>query len=238
MLFTDITDKKRLEDDLRARNEENERGLWEMAEVKDALESRAGELVRVTEELEVLNERLNLLSITDGLTKVYNHRYFQERLDEEIERFKRQGGDYGVLSLFMLDIDDFKECNDTYGHQCGDFVLEKMAGIIRKKVRTIDIVARYGGEEFVVIMPHTTMEEAALVARRVNTGIREASFSFEEKELVKITVSVGVGSMVHSDSGKSDLIRMADEALYSAKKFGKDHVVLGFENNTMGGNKC
>ncbi|MEA2101544.1 MAG: diguanylate cyclase [Thermodesulfobacteriota bacterium] len=240
MLFTDITEKKRLENDLMARNEENERGLWEMAEVKDALESRAGELVRVTEELEMLNEKLNLLSITDGLTNVYNHRYFQERLDDEIERLNRQGKGYGVLSLFMLDIDDFKECNDTYGHQHGDIVLEKMARIIREKVRTIDMVARYGGEEFVVILPHTTMEEAARVALRVNETIRETSFSLERKrntQTARITVSIGVGGMVYGDSGKSDLVSMADKALYKAKELGKDRVVIGSKDETTGRNK-
>jgi diguanylate cyclase (GGDEF)-like protein/PAS domain S-box-containing protein len=222
MIFTDITYKKALEMELLEKNAAMERTLWDMAEVKDALEARAGELNKATDDLMQLNEKLNLLSITDGLTEIYNHRHFQDRLTEEVERLHRQKT--GDLSLLMLDIDDFKKINDTYGHQCGDMVLKQLAGLLKSSVRIIDILARYGGEEFAVILPNTNTEQAVIVAERVWKSIRSTPFTLAERTTVKITVSIGVGTITGSGGEKTDLLRKADSALYAAKAKWKDRV--------------
>ena len=229
MVFSNITDKKELEMELLEKNAEMEKTLWEMAEVKDALEARAGELNRVTEELKVLNERLNQLSITDGLTEIYNHRHFQDRLSEEVGRVQRSKD--SVVSLLILDIDDFKHFNDTYGHQCGDMVLKQLAGILRNNVRSIDVLARYGGEEFAVILPNAGTEEAANVAERICEAVRSTPFSFGEGTSVKVTVSIGVGSLARGQGEKSELIRKADNALYAAKAKWKDRVEVWWEED-------
>jgi diguanylate cyclase (GGDEF)-like protein len=229
MVFSNITDKKELEMELLEKNAEMEKTLWEMAEVKDALEARAGELNRVTEELKVLNERLNQLSITDGLTEIYNHRHFQDRLSEEVGRVQRSKD--SVVSLLILDIDDFKHFNDTYGHQCGDMVLKQLAGILRNNVRSIDVLARYGGEEFAVILPNAGTEEAANVAERICKAVRSTPFSFGEGTSVKVTVSIGVGSLARGQGEKSELIRKADNALYAAKAKWKDRVEVWWEED-------
>lgn len=222
MVFTDVTAKKALERELIEKNEEMERTLWDMAEVKDALEARAGELNRATEELKLLNEKLNLLSITDGLTELYNHRHFQDRLTEELERLNRAKD--GSLSLLMIDIDDFKSFNDTYGHQCGDMVLKHISFLIKSTIRSIDIVARYGGEEFAVILPNATKEQALLVAERICQVIRSTPFSYGGASNAKVTVSIGVGTVDKGVTDKSMLVARADEALYSAKAKWKDRV--------------
>jgi len=222
MVFSDITGKKDLEMELLEKNAEMEKTLWEMAEVKDALEARAGELMRATEELKVLNEKLNQLSITDGLTEIYNHRHFQDRLGEEVERVDR--AKEGVVSLLFLDIDEFKRFNDTYGHQCGDMVLRQLAGILKNSVRHIDILARYGGEEFAVILPNAKAEEGALVGRRICEAVRSTPFYLGEGTSARVTVSIGVGTHTHGQGEKAGLIRKADNALYAAKAKGKDRV--------------
>ncbi|MFY9397173.1 MAG: sensor domain-containing diguanylate cyclase [Desulfomonilia bacterium] len=222
MVFSDITEKKRLELELLEKNAEMEKTLWEMAEVKDELEARAGELNRATEELKYLNEKLNQLSITDGLTGIYNHRHFQDRLSEEVQRVQRVKN--GALSLLLLDIDDFKRYNDTYGHQCGDMVLRQLAALIRKNIRSIDTLARYGGEEFAVILPNTHTREAVEVAERICMAVRSTPFVLGEDISVKVTVSIGVGSLVRGQTDKSELISRADNALYAAKAKWKDRV--------------
>lgn len=228
MIFTDITDKKVLEMELLEKNAEMERTLWDMAEVKDALEARAGELNKATEDLKLLNEKLNLLSITDGLTEVYNHRHFQDRLSEEVERLQRQKD--SILSLLILDIDDFKHFNDTYGHQCGDMVLKQLAVILKNSIRTIDILARYGGEEFAIILPNSNTEQAVVVAERICEAIRSAQFTFAEGTSVKVTVSIGVGTITSREGDKSVLVKRADSALYAAKAKWKDRVEVWEED--------
>ena len=228
MMFTDVTDKKALEFELLEKNAEMERTLWDMAEVKDALEARAGELNRATEDLKSLNEKLGQLSITDGLTEIYNHRHFQDRLNEEVERLNRQKD--GVLSLLLLDIDDFKRFNDTYGHQCGDLVLKQLAMLLKNSIRTIDILARYGGEEFAIILPNANTEQAVIAAERICQNIRSTPFSFGSGTTVKVTVSIGVGTIVSAQADKSELVRKADNAMYAAKAKWKDRVEVWEED--------
>jgi diguanylate cyclase (GGDEF)-like protein len=170
----------------------------------------------------LLHEELERLSVTDRLTELYNHGYFEQRLDEEIGRADRFGH---VLSLIMIDIDDFKLFNDTYGHPRGDRVLRSVSDTITATLREIDFAARYGGEEFVVVLPETDAEGARAVAERIRAGVECLSFAnIGVEPTVHKTISVGVATYpTHARSGAS-LIVAADQAMYSGKRSGKNTV--------------
>lgn len=165
---------------------------------------------------------LEKMAVTDDLTRLYNHRYFVKRLNEEFKRAKRYGT---PLSCLMIDIDDFKKINDTYGHQSGDIVLQEVAKVIRNSVRETDVLARYGGEEFAVILPHTDREDAFHLANRIRVAVNSfRSGTLGGGEL--ITVSIGVSTYPGSGvEDMDDLVRRADDGLYQAKGRGKDIVV-------------
>ena len=168
------------------------------------------------------NARLYHLAITDGLTQLRIHRYFQQRLDEEItrsEKFKHP------LSLIMSDLDFFKKVNDTYGHQQGDIILIETAKLFRQNVREVDIAARYGGEEFAVILPETDAEEAMKIAETLRKKIEEHEFPAQDGTL-KVTISMGVATFPTNVTEKDDLIKQADLALYEAKDSGRNQVKL------------
>lgn len=171
----------------------------------------------------LLHKKIEELAITDGLTGVYNHRYFKETLHKEIKRAERYNL---VFSLLMFDIDDFKKINDTYGHPKGDEVLKGLAQIAKDIFqREIDVVARYGGEEFVVILPQTTKERAGIVGERFISSIRERLFSLSGLSEV-VTISLGIASYPDDGEREDGIILSADKALYEAKKQGKNRVVL------------
>ncbi|GAB4272406.1 MAG: hypothetical protein Kow0029_10950 [Candidatus Rifleibacteriota bacterium] len=165
------------------------------------------------------NNKLYELSITDGLTKLFVHRYFQARLSEELLRARR----YGLtLSLIMIDIDNFKKFNDVYGHQTGDLVLQKVAASIKETIRTgIDIPCRYGGEEMSVILPETRPEEAYQTAERIRESIAAVTIDHASGPL-KVTVSIGISSYPIDSHDKVSLIQSADRALYESKARGKN----------------
>ena len=165
------------------------------------------------------NAQLYELAITDGLTKLFIHRYFQNRLDSELIRAKRYNSN---ISLLMLDIDHFKKVNDTYGHQEGDYVLKKFAKIISDHVRKVDIAARYGGEEFAIILPETGITGAEQVAEHLRYLIEKECFTIDGKS-VPITASIGVSSWDKVVS-KEEFIEQADRALYRAKHEGRNRV--------------
>lgn len=168
----------------------------------------------------LLYETVERLAITDSLTGLYVRRYFSERLGEEAQRSKR----YKLkFALIMIDIDNFKNCNDTYGHLVGDVILRDMARIMRENTRQIDIIARYGGEEFSIVLPETAVEGAVLAAERIRKKIEEHEFrAYDEK--LKITVSAGVSVYPADAQDAKTLIDKADAALYAAKKSGKNVV--------------
>lgn len=170
-----------------------------------------------------MHERIKEFAVADGLTGLYNHRYFQEQLEKEFSRARR----YNLsLSLVMLDIDHFKDVNDTYGHQYGDVVLKAISGILKRSVRDIDLVARYGGEEFVMILPETQKKNSRIVAERIRAKVEEQVFKPGEDER-RITVSIGISG--YPDDGiktRLDLIAKADAALYDAKNSGRNRVCL------------
>ncbi|MHB8172315.1 MAG: GGDEF domain-containing protein [Thermincolia bacterium] len=176
--------------------------------------------------LEMANAKLQMLAMTDELTRLYNHRYFQMRLEEEIQRSQRQKN---PLSLIMLDVDFFKQYNDTHGHPAGDYLLQLLGGIFRDKVRIMDTVARYGGEEFAIILYDTMGEQAVLVADRIRQAVQDYPFPGRETQPGgRITVSVGIASFPINAANRKELIQRADQAMYQAKKETRNTVQLSF----------
>jgi diguanylate cyclase (GGDEF)-like protein len=161
------------------------------------------------------------LSITDGLTGLYNSRYFYRYLDIEISRTKRYGSSF---SLMLFDIDNFKRLNDTYGHQSGDEVLQELARIFKSVSRETDIVVRYGGEEFVIILPNTSEEEAITLANRILQSVQETTMKINATDSVSVTVSGGVASFPQNASTAKGLLNAADSAMYAAKTAGKNTI--------------
>lgn len=162
------------------------------------------------------------LATIDGLTELYNHRYFQETLKNQIEIAKRYGQ---TFSLIIIDIDFFKKFNDTYGHQAGDAVLKQVAQTLKKNSRTTDFVCRYGGEEMSIILPNTTAEEALFNAKRINKAVAEKDFQLNATETGKVTISVGVATFPDNAQTPQELIEFADKGLYYAKEHGRNQVV-------------
>lgn len=173
--------------------------------------------------LSIEKARLFELSITDGLTKLYVHRYFQASLSNEIKRAKRYNK---PLSLILFDIDHFKKFNDTYGHQMGDLVLAGVANIVKNKVRNVDIPARYGGEEFAIILPETNVDSAQLVAERLRSSVESYEFISPDNIKLKVTISIGIASFPIHATDKLELIKFADSALYESKKQGRNRVTV------------
>jgi two-component system cell cycle response regulator len=183
---------------------------------------RAGKrIVDLQTELMESNKRLELLSITDGLTKLYNHRYLQDELArafEESMRYQRP------LSLAIIDIDFFKKVNDTYGHAAGDDVLKSAARLFDDSIRSTDLAARYGGEEFAVMMPETELHDAISFAEKIRQLIESTPMKTQAGE-VSVTVSIGLSSVPRSRiHSPKELIVAADKALYRAKRGGRNQV--------------
>lgn len=168
-----------------------------------------------------LYQRLRQQAITDGLTNLYNVRHFKERLQEELAKVERRGS---CLSLLMIDIDWFKEFNDTFGHQTGDAVLCKAARDFTDNVREGDLVARYGGEEFTVILPETSHQDALHMAQRLRTRFKEGQNRVIPGLERPITLSIGVATYPLHAGTVNDLVELADRAMYRAKALGKDRV--------------
>jgi diguanylate cyclase (GGDEF)-like protein len=161
------------------------------------------------------------LAKTDGLTGLNNHRTFHEILDFEIKRAKRFNRD---LSLLLIDVDKFKKFNDTYGHQAGDQVLKVLATIIRNNLRSIDSAARYGGEEFTIILPETVSDGAVITADRIKDDIHKQTLDFTDNK-ASLSVSIGVATFLKDAVDKENLIKAADNALYMAKRKGRNLVI-------------
>ncbi|MCF6281824.1 MAG: diguanylate cyclase [Candidatus Polarisedimenticolaceae bacterium] len=171
-----------------------------------------------------LFEKTKQMAITDGLTGLYNKRFFLEIMHTEVERAKRCEHD---LSFIIMDIDNFKNYNDTNGHPAGDTLLKELSELIKGAIRKVDIPCRYGGEEFVVILPETSKHDAKKVAEKLVSIINSHHFAHAATQpLGFVSVSMGLATFPQDDSDKDGLIIKADEALYSAKTSGKNRVVL------------
>ncbi|HEU4383248.1 MAG TPA: diguanylate cyclase, partial [Anaeromyxobacteraceae bacterium] len=199
--------------------------------------ARAAAMLRIKQLQDQLREAkktMEKLSIEDGLTKLYNHRHFQEELRREFGRAQRYND---PLSLIMIDLDHFKDVNDRYGHPFGDKVLRETAALVKGSVRDHDLCARYGGEEIAVILPKTMMTGALSVAERMHRGMNQKVFEEERPQpragevppgaAVKVTASFGVASYPSKDITSAELlVRYADEALYRAKREGRNAICV------------
>ncbi len=168
------------------------------------------------------NRRLEALATTDPLTRVLNRRALLDRLGAEVDRARRFDS---ALTLLLLDVDHFKQINDTAGHLAGDSVLRRLGALLEEAVRKVDIVARYGGEEFVVILPETTTDGAVVFAERLRERIAHQAFDVGVEQPVHLTVSVGIATFPSPRvASTEDLFARADEALYRAKSGGRNQV--------------
>lgn len=175
---------------------------------------RLVDLTAVAVERTSLYQKMTELALTDDLTKLFNSRYLNRTIDIEIQRSTRYKTS---VSLIFMDIDYFKRINDQYGHLIGSKVLVEMGQLLLKSLRSVDIVARYGGDEFVIVLPQTTPSAAAVIAERMRKSIEQNTFLKKEGFALKLTASFGVASYPESARSKEELIKIADEAMYSVK---------------------
>jgi diguanylate cyclase (GGDEF)-like protein len=163
------------------------------------------------------------MAIMDGLTQVYNRAYFDELIKREEDRARRYPQKF---SLLMIDLDDFKKYNDSYGHPGGDKVLRHLGHFFMQRIRTTDFVARYGGDEFAIITPHTDKTNASVLASRLLSMTGRELIRLDESVQFSVTVSIGLATFVDDASSGEGLIKSADKALYEAKKLGKNRMCL------------
>ncbi len=192
-------------------------------EQASALETLARQVMELLEMrrtvigLSVANARLGQQSLTDALTMIPNRRAYDQKLTEEAARAKRTGT---AMSLLMIDIDLFKQYNDTFGHPAGDSALQSVARVLQGSLRSYDFLARYGGEEFVIILPATGLSDAFLVAERIRAKVAGSDFPHR-----KFTVSIGVARL-DATRGVKALVQAADQSLYEAKALGRNKVAM------------
>jgi diguanylate cyclase (GGDEF)-like protein len=196
----------------------NERLREQMSLLTEARE----ELERQQEQLLEANAKLEALATSDGLTGLKNHRAFKERLEEEIRRAARYGT---PLSLFLLDVDKFKEYNDSFGHPAGDEVLRLLGGVLQEVARTSDMAARYGGEEFAVLLPNAPADMAQAVAERFRASIEESLWPFRPVTAsFGVSTFIAVGHDINPRNAGDRLLELADKALYLSKAGGRNRV--------------
>ena len=172
--------------------------------------------IEKTKEIERINKELEYNATMDFLTDLYNRRKSDEILENEWERYKRYKRNFSII---ILDIDDFKNINDKYGHNVGDKILNEFAGILKENVRKTDKIGRWGGEEFLIVCPESNLEESLIVAEKIRTGICKNKFEVDEL----ITGSFGISTAKGKES-IYELVSKADEAMYIAKNKGKNRI--------------
>lgn len=172
-----------------------------------------------------LSEKLTSLAIKDGLTGLFNQTYIKARLQEEIYRSDRY---HYPLSVMMIDLDDFKDLNDRYGHIVGDRILKSFADLIQEMIRASDVAARYGGEEFLVVLPQTSCLDGAAAAERIRKEVALCPFRIGShlEKIAQFTVSIGVYSSPYHGQTVEEIVNLTDAALYRAKTEGKNRVVV------------
>jgi diguanylate cyclase (GGDEF)-like protein len=195
-----------------------------LARVRTHLELRYAQnkLQKMLEEQKELVKKLERLANTDSLTGVWNRRYLLNLAEQETERCRRYNR---PLSVLIIDIDHFKNVNDTYGHAVGDEVLMMMTETAMNYLRNVDVLGRFGGEEFVALLPETDSKSALITAERIRENIEQITIAVDGK-LVSITVSIGVSSYQKGDANIDALMKRADKALYKAKNQGRNRVIV------------
>jgi diguanylate cyclase (GGDEF)-like protein len=192
-------------------------GRGEVGYLTEVFNEMVGRLRKTMQDLDARNRELERLAVTDILTGLHNRRYLLEAFDKEIRRADRNERPFCIL---MIDVDRFKQYNDTYGHNAGDDVLKGMGRVIPEATRDLDVIARYGGEEFIVLLPSCELTNAVMAGNRIRARLARESFDGR-----KVTISVGAAEFpMHGDSAAA-VIAVADEALYEAKRLGRDQVV-------------
>jgi diguanylate cyclase (GGDEF)-like protein len=197
----DVTERKQAENDLTDMNEI----LW-------------GKI----EEVESLRAQLQEQAIRDPLTGLFNRRFFSETLEKETAQAVR---DNSPLSFIILDIDFFKKINDTYGHKCGDFVLQTFSKFLSDNIRSGDLLCRFGGEEFVILMPNASTESAYERAEVLRKQFEVMNFDFENQN-IKSTFSAGVATFPNHSASSEAVLSLADQALYQSKANGRNRVTV------------
>ncbi|NVJ27753.1 MULTISPECIES: GGDEF domain-containing protein [Myxococcus] len=167
------------------------------------------------------HDEIYRLTTMDGLTQIYNRRYFDEQLDREISRSRRYER---VLSLVLVDIDHFKKVNDKFGHLAGDSVLKQLASTVRTRIRREDVFARYGGEEFAILLPEVALVGARQLSEKVRRLVEKQRFEFD-RQPIPVTISLGVAVLDPHHREPGDLVRAADEKLFEAKTGGRNRVI-------------
>ncbi len=163
-------------------------------------------------------------SMTDDVTGIYNHRHILEEIEREVERAWRY---HRIVSGIMIDVDNFKEANDSYGHLTGDSVLRDLAKLLSGSIRKVDIIGRYGGDEFLVILPETPLAAAREVAERIQQNVRQYRFK-TQRDYFRMTVSLGIFTFEDPrDFNKNTFIEKIDQAMFQAKSLGKDQIYVG-----------
>ena len=204
-----------------------------MREMQSIVDVRTEELRSALEESEKLRIRYEEMSVIDPLTKLYNRRFFYTEVTAGLARAKRYTQSF---SLLLMDLDHFKNVNDTHGHECGDEVLITVSKILTQFTREGDTLARFGGEEFVLALPETDSEGAVKLAERIRSTIEDNEWECDGKTM-RVSISIGISSLIHSDNGAnqdddiqiSDILRQADRALYYVKQHGRNNVKSFFE---------
>ncbi len=178
----------------------------------------------------MVRKQLDHFATYDALTGLYNRRVLENRLADEFNRYKRYKEPFTV---FMLDIDHFKQCNDTYGHIAGDNVLRALAETIESTIRNTDFAARYGGEEFTVVLPETSLEDSEILANRLLTQTFRIRVPTEDKGDIRIRISIGVASTTSTTKEWKEVLKEADQALYAAKQAGRNCVKMSVNGNIL-----
>lgn len=182
--------------------------------------------VKMQLQLQDLQNELKLLASTDPMTNLYNRRYFSKISEQNLDLAKRDKKD---ISIIMIDIDKFKNVNDTYGHQIGDDVIIQLADILKFYQRKSDIVCRYGGEEFVILLPNTSADGALIVAQKIRKSVEDTTIKIDNNEDFKFTISLGVSQIdISNELNIEKGLKRADEALYEAKETGRNKVCRNF----------
>lgn len=210
-------------EELERKDRDLESSMEDLERIKRLYKDIGTELNTTSEKLRRAKDKLELLAITDGLTEVFNHRYFMEQIHESFANARDQ---MIPLSLLMIDIDHFKTFNDDHGHMTGDFVLREIASILKSSCRKNDLVARYGGEEFAIILPGVNPHEAAKMAERIRSVVENHHLS-DGGHTQRVTVSIGIAASGPHIATVNDLISAADRALYRAKAGGRNRVEHG-----------